>query len=500
MIFAFLIFSVILTVIFTYLKRFWKELDEKAWRIYLYDKLAELFLCSSIACAFFAVLDILVNGTTDETTLAKLESLEGFLLSVKGFAEYIKLAPWQAAIAILVLIAFELLIERFWKPIELSKFFKIFTTWAKRLYITALLLCSFTFSGNQLGENIAHLRIRTDKIRAGYARLDEDAETMLRAAIRQELYDRVWVESPPEFRQVRDYRTAVGDAVVDFTKLNGAIRSYSLKSSSAEVLNRYSKYRAWGSPGEHRILEFPEPKPSGPSAGPNRPPPDKPPVRPPLNNATESSVKAAQAAIESKKTTPRRYLSLLKLNSTQELLCQFPKSFTSAVKSQMVAQIKEAFPILEPVIEAFFGAADKVVDEKVKSAATRIADTLHSDPGTFEPTLRNEARAIAETIEVSPKPGTSEKLKNFISALKAELTEIVTELTKLRWLVKEEERLEAERKQRIEEQIRIEEERRKREAEELKRRRDEEIVDCYCEGRFMGKMKRAQCPVGQRCG
>src|SRR5215213_227491 len=202
MILGIFIVSLIATIFCINRKHFWKEHNEKSLWYFFFDKCVEFFVPLSIVTGFYTILWGLVEGTSDKTTLGWLESLENFLMSVQSFVSYLKIKPWYAVLIIFGLIIFDLLVTYILqfrksvkndKPTEsnLASRYKTYHTWSKRIYTVAVLLCSFTFFGNQVGDQIAHLRIRTDKIKQGYAKVQEEAEGMLAASVQQKIYEKV---------------------------------------------------------------------------------------------------------------------------------------------------------------------------------------------------------------------------------------------------------------------------------------------------------------------
>ncbi len=497
MISAIFLSSLILTVICLYKKREWKKVNEKAIRYFFYDKCAEFFGPLLIVSLFYSILSLSVDGTTDKSTLGWLENLENVLESIKGFVSYFKLKPWYAVLAILALLVVDLIISFILKPTDFASCYKTYHTWSKRVYTVVVLLGSFTFFGNQTGEQIAHLRIRTDKIKAGYAEVQEQAEEMLSASVKQKLYEKIIFISSPDTKDLPNYPKDTGDAITSLGQNYEVARKLRIIDSKAvEVIKNYEAYEKPPANLSDKPIRFNEPK-TNKTDGETKISTQKISKNYPPDLSVESVGKSI-SEIKTVKSTRPRVVSLLRLNGVKELLCQFPKSLTEVVKSAVFKEAIKTYPILEPIADVLVGTFDKSVEEKVKASADKVADSLVKQPQKAEKIVAEEAQKIVDAVEVKASPNTLEKIRNFAGKIKNRLEEIGNVNAKISSLSEAAQAKETERVERAETARRLEEERRQR-------IEDEQLVKCWCVSKttgistYVGIRKRWQCRDGTRC-
>lgn len=412
-----------------------KVINEKSIGYFFFDKCFEFFVCFSIVVFFYAGISWMVEGTSDATTLSRLESLEQFVTKIKDFVSYLKIKPWYAALIIFGLIVIDLLVSYFLtfkKSARLSETvgdeveqtqstlatrYKIYHTWSKRIYIVAVLLCSFTFFGNSvLGERVAHLRINIDKIREGYTRLKEESEKSLMASVQQKIYEKVIQNLPSDIKDNFNYPKIINVNLNDLRNNNEQLRKYGVPNPDAEkILKDYKVKRSANIPDEP--ISYDEPKPMKIEVE------KKTDIKPKAGTTVES-IEKSLAEVETRKTFKTRFVSLLKLDGTKELLVKFPASLTDVTKGKVFGEIFKTHPILEPVIDIFVGTMDKYVETKVKDSAEIVADALLESPEKAEKVLSEESTKIANSIEIKKDKIAFEKLRKFYADIKVRLLKI----------------------------------------------------------------------------
>jgi hypothetical protein len=468
MITTLLFISLILTSFCWKNKHTKKEIDNKSIGYFFFDKCLEFFLCFDIVVIFYACLSWVVEGTSDQTTLGWLQSLEGFLLSVNKFVSFLKIKPWYAVLIILGLIIVDLSVSYFFNsrkpagesettdaetvsetdekvsempPSNLASRYKTYHTWSKRFYTVTVLLCSFTFFGNTvLGERVAHLRINIDKIRDGYEKLKEETEKLLMASVQQKIYEKVKESLPSDIKNDFDYPKII---VIDLNNVRAdyeRLKTYGVTNPEAEAaIKNYEAQakRYTNITNEQTIDDEIKPKnvevekPSKPESV-EVEKTSKPNPKP---ETTIKSVEKPLAEIKSKITFRTRAISLLKLDGAKELLVQFPKSLTDVTKNRIFSEIVKTHPILEPVFDIVSGTIDKFVENKVKESAVIAADALIDSPQNAERIINKEATKIADSIEIKKDEATVGKIKGIFIEIKTQLSKIKEVNQKVRLLV-----------------------------------------------------------------
>jgi hypothetical protein len=406
----------------------WKAHDDKSPWYFFFDKSVDFLVPLAGVTLFYSLLSLLVAGTSDRTTLGRLETLEGLFDSLKYYLSYVVFKPWIAALIIGALIVFDLLVTFYLKPSALASRYKDYNKWSKRVYMVVVLLCSFTFFGNQIGEQKARLRLRTDKIKTGYRKLREEAEDALHASVQQQLYEKVRVSLPPEVAEAFDYTKDEASAVSSLRQNYTEVKKYGVKDPRAdEILARYDRLAKQTSEYTDQPVRYDEPrgidgsgqKADVTSAEVNAA--DEAAARPASLKLSGETVEAALSELKAKRPLRARLVELLKTDGVKQLLCQFPKSFTSVAKSTIYKNVVGEYPLLEQVVDVFVGTYDKHIEGEVKASADRVADALLENPERVDEVLSAEAKKISDSVEVKPPRTILEKLKSVAAEMKNDL-------------------------------------------------------------------------------
>jgi hypothetical protein len=412
--------SVALTVFCWRQKRSWKEHDNKSLSYFLFDKSFEFFVPLTIVLAFYAILAWVVDGTSDQTTLGRLEYLEGRLDAINSYLGWLKFKPWIAALVIVGVMTVDLVLSLFLRSRDItSSWYKQYGLWSKRVSTVVLLLCCFTFFGNAVGERRAHLRTRTDKIKEGYARIQEKAEETLSGSVQQKLYEKVRFAFPSEVRTQFDYPQRPNERIQERIRDLDVSLKYAEKlgvkdETAAELIRRHEATTTPLAEFNKDPIRYSEVESSTPREK----------VTPPAD-LTEASVQKSLSEIESTKSFRSRFVSLIKLDGTNQLLCQFPKSFTRAAKTAAFKTVIIKYPFLEPIVDVFVGTFDKTVEQKVRASVDKVATSLLRNPQAVDQVVAEEAQTIASSVEVKgASPSNIEKAKKSIVNIEGEIKEI----------------------------------------------------------------------------
>lgn len=278
-------------------------------------------------------------------------------------------------------IILDLFLSLFFKYKDMASRYKYYDLWSKRIYTIFILLCCFTFFGNAVGEKHLDLRTNIDNIRKEYAKIKEDAEEILSGLVQQKLYEKIIITYVPY--ETRD------------------------KIFSINILHKDEKV-------DHKIngdfIYYSDPEPFI----------EPEPINPPEEVNAASIKKSLHIIKEIKKNkfSRFRFVSLIKLDGTKQLFCQFPKSFTYKMKSSFFATAMAQYPILEPIVDIFVRTFDKVVEEKVKASVDKIVASFLKGPQTADQVVDKEAKIIVDSIEVKKDETRLEEIKNIVEKIK----------------------------------------------------------------------------------
>jgi hypothetical protein len=413
--------SVCLTIFCWRRKRAWKLRDQKSLTYLLFDKSVEFFVPLTAVLIFYAILSLVVDGASDRATLGRLEGLERSLDSLYSYLAWLKLKPLVAASVIAAVTAIDFSLSLFFKYRDLAfSWYKTYGLWSKRVSTVVVLLCCFTFFGNAVAKKRAHLRSRTDKIREGYARLREESEEILADSVRQRLYDKVHTAYFPDVLSALNELKKTDKKIEDLRVSLKYADALGVKDDNAvEIIRRYdlNNEPALGSPEEPLHYSEAEPQPRSESL-PLTQAPEPPP------ETTEASVVESVAEADAKLSFRSRLISLIKMDGTKQLFCQFPKSFTGAAKSAAFKSAMLKYPMLEPVVDVFAGTFDKAVEQKVKASADRVADALLRSPQKANTVVSEEAEKIVGPLEVKKTTAPLERIKKSAATFEESLQEI----------------------------------------------------------------------------
>jgi len=492
------------TAISYFFKKRWNTQDRKAFWYFFFDKSAEFFMPITFASAFFLVVAFLVDGTTNQTTLERLESLERFLDTTKSVIGRFTPRPLIAAVIIFSLLTIDLLLSMYGGPHKLAATYRKGQKWIKRAYALILVLCSFTFFNNVVGERRAELQAKTTKVRGNYSRVRSEVESALSASVQKAVYEKIQNRLPSDVARTFNNAEEFHEAVSSLRHVYEEAKTYNIKDPEVEAL--LAHYRSPKTPttyNEKSPLPYVQLDPK-----PTRPDPDVYSERSERVAAQISEESTAEILREIEIVSPPkgRLVALLKFESTRSLFCQFPKSLTGTLKSAAFSGTIEDYPILGPITDFFVALLDKQVEKKVDESADKLADAVLRNPERANELLFKETNKIAESIEI--KPPTS-----LVTSLKAMAADIKSRVSKVNQVIKRLGLTVAARRPEpdiIEEPHIVETRRPYRDPLADILGRDpfgrppkldpDELVKCYCGERFIGIMKASQCPVGTPCG
>jgi hypothetical protein len=443
--------SCILTIIL-FLKR--RELERKGGKTFTYHFIQQSldFLIPFCVITFiFLALSLYISGATDSATVRKLIWLENALQYLKDKASFIKLGAIGSFVILFVLFIINLLgipsiyTERFFP------FFKKYNKVIKKIYVALVILCSFTFFGNQLGQPIANLRFRinerSNEARKGYGDLQQEVRSAISKEVVGRLYDETYKAFPQSYQdslrkleELARYLTILRTNYKD-----GSYRRYDPEDIRfvTALLNEEPPEGPPGGDGSNGGPKDPSSPPQEPTeptngSGGSGPPKSRMPdsdgvIRDFFDGIPEQAASSPQqipaeldpqevkAASEKVKTFSGEYqtnaIKFFKSEAGKDLLVQPPKMITSNIKKYMFDELTRRYPILDPIISVFTGAFDKEIETKVQEAADRATNMLLKNPEQTNSIINNEVAAIVkEKVSRIPRGKTRNRTKTSESA------------------------------------------------------------------------------------
>lgn len=421
--------SCILTIIL-YLKR--RELERKGGKTFTYHFIQQSldFLIPFCVITFiFLALSLYVSGATDSATVHKLIWLENALQYLKDKASFLKLGAIGSFVILFALFIINLLGI---PSIYTERFFPVFKKYnkvIKKIYVALVLLCSFTFFGNQLGQPIANLRFRinerSNEARKGYGDLQQEVRSAISKEVVGRLYDETYKAFPQSYQDSLHKQEELARylSILRANYKDGSYRRYDAEDIRfvTALLNEEPPEGPQGGGGSKGGPNDPSPphSPTEPtngsgSSGPSKSRmPDSDGVigdffdgipeqvtSSPQQIPSELDPQEVKAASEKVRTFGGEYqtnaIKFFKSEAGKDLLVQPPKIITSSIKKYIFEELTRRYPILDPIISVFTGAFDKEMETKVQEAAARATDMLLKNPEQTNSIINNEVAAIVK--------------------------------------------------------------------------------------------------------
>lgn len=440
----------ILTIIFVIKKRQLEATGGKRLAYHFLDKSLEFLIPFTIIGTFFLLLSYFVAGTSNKTTLQHLILFEKLIGIFKWFVSFFEVS---ALVAIgLLFIFYFLSLTRIPSKYtsHLIPYFKKYQKIVKMVSLIIIILFSFTFFGTQTGEPAARLRFRIHEAEGKYGELRQEVEGSLKQEVARQLLEKVKSSLPKEYRD----------------DLEEQSQFYVIFSNLQSEYQYYRTNYARRDPRTEIIINAPPPpdpppnprgggdKPGGGGGGTNPTAsdpsldkvPDKSSNKSPdtsskrvsgesasetpqpgkrivydlfeeserVANPTDtlppqaSAEKIAEAS-QSVKTFRERFqpeaVKLLQSEHGQELAAQLPESFTGKIKEAVFKSLTDRYPILEPIIDVFFGTLDKELETRTQKAVDKVTKALAQNPANASSVIAQEASQVVKETQVkTPTP------------------------------------------------------------------------------------------------
>jgi len=421
--------SLILIAFFRTNRTQYKKAHSKTFAYFSLDKGVEIFSCLAIVVGFYLAASWVFDDSSDQSTLAYLWQLEDRFTHVKEFlSSYVIFKPWISGLLIAMLIMIDLLysyvvgfdpaalkenVHDDGKHASLVSRYLAFQKLSKRAYIVLVFLCSFSFFGNAVvGEKIARVQVKIEKIRTGYEEARTETEAALSAAVQERLLQqidnnifvgRTW--GTYDFKYYHDIVYTYNSNLESLRKTYSNARSTpnvviegNFEARVRQATSRappaydgpqpvpYSDDLAGDVSDKTETLYTSESRPAG------------------LKDLTLEKVEEAKSSLKNRAKL-RRSISAIKLADGTEILVQLPKSFTKVIKGAVFSDFTKRFPFLEPMFDGLVSAFDKTMEEKIKAKAGPALDKFldHWFPGRTlsRSAFEDEAREIVDSSQIT---------------------------------------------------------------------------------------------------
>ena len=275
-------------------------------------------------------------------------------------------------------------------------------TWMRRakrnirwMYTTAVLLCSFTLLGSELGEPAVTLQIQIRTNRAGYGALRQTVEAALSQQVGQDIYDKIRDTLPPvygaalgsakgrdtEINALRvEYENARKEFGVNITSVGAALDQRAARTKAQSELRTRLRTEAYattsGQRGQAAIADAA------------------------INS--ESQLKRAQGALSARRSPG---ILLLQQEAGKEVILQAPKVITDQIKGALIRELTAQYPILSPIVSVFTSTLDKQMEARLKSRIDKVVSRAIEAPSSVEAALTETAKEVTDTtpIKIPPK-------------------------------------------------------------------------------------------------
>lgn len=446
----------------------WKKLRDKTFGYFFFDKGVEFFISVNLVLGIYSIISWFVDGSNDTTTLHYLWRAEDFFTGLKSFLHsYLIFKPWTAALIIFMLILTDLILSYFFgsrrpdevntpkekKPKTLAQHYLAYHKWSKRVYLVLVLFCSFTFFGNAVAsERIAHVRVRIDAIRAGFAEAKDETEAILTSATQQRIYYRIdeyigtresgstyhpkWETTYPKYYYdiVYDREKAISELRSKHTEIKNNPKVKIPRSVDAKIETILSR----PTPREY---SGPEPVPYAESVGPvktqsqtgevrqTKPSLEADPHPKNIENLSVEKVRKISASLKRQRFS--RLVSFLKLSDSKEIAGQIPKSFTNVTKSQFWKMFTDHYPFLEPMLDVLVGAFDKTAEEEVKKGVDRLTESLIEYESISQHDFDMESEKVVENLKLWVGPESIKKTRELGSQITSVTSEARSQINEI---------------------------------------------------------------------
>lgn len=407
-----------------------KQGKQKQLAFHFYKNSLDFLVPLVLVVSFYFSLIMFASIAMDQATLGFLVSFERTLVKLKP---YFSIFEPNALIVLGILLLFYLLAVLRLPTETLKKMFKLFDKYhlaTKRIYIVLVLLSSFTLFGPYLGQPTRDLKVRINAIREGYADVHQEVKAAITNNVMRQLYTKTYNAFPDSYHKALQLPVDTESRLVTLrSEYVSAQEKYGIKIGAVESAIDAGDSRIKQATALVTDVKIPEGR-------------DKE-VKVP-EQITFREIKAAKRSLSQYQDAWRlKVITLLKIEGGKRVTAQLPKVLTSGLKAQLFGELIKTHPILETVVDVFFGTIDDELETRVDSEVDRLTATIANDPKNPQTRIEAEAAHIVDQKKLDiPAPilvkaeSAAEPLKNELATIEVRRTQINQEVSRVEGLGK----------------------------------------------------------------
>jgi hypothetical protein len=409
--------SYILTVIIIMKKRSLKKQGrDKEMLYHLLRSSLEFLVPFNIVLLFYAGLLVFVMQAWEYLSLQSLIRLDAYFTTVRSYVSKLKLSESAVLLAFLMIYALILLRIPFEKRKRLYPVVARFHTWVKRLYTVFVLLCTFTLLGTQLGEPSNNLKLRIKSTRDGYADVRKQTQEAISEEVASKIYTNVHNSFPLSYQtalMLPDKIAHQSNSLRDFYAK--AQSEYKIKCSEAEsVLTTIAERHKSVSGIQAEIQGIGEVHDNGSKN-----------IDPDLRQVSYRRIKEVKAAIEEyRQRANSKFITFLNTEEGKKLVLQAPKIVTEKLRLEIFRPWIESYPIVEPIIDVFFGTVDEKIQMELQQTVDAATKSLIQNPNQVHTIVNGEASRISAQAKVKISPEILNKADKASKLLEQKLADL----------------------------------------------------------------------------
>ncbi|MBM4055493.1 MAG: hypothetical protein FJ264_12695 [Planctomycetes bacterium] len=393
-----LVIALVFTIVFyRNIRSFEKDQRKHNILYHFYFYSLEFLIPFIFVAALYSLIPIIVSISSKNANLQFLINLELFLTRLTSYFSFLHLSAKQ----VFFLFLFIFIIGLLRLPVLVSK--KLLTaidkykTLTRRLYITLVLLCSFTLFGTQVGEPTNDLYVHIKTIRDGYADFEKDVQELIVEEVTDGLFLKVKDSFPDYYRHALNIPAQIGNEFVSLQRYYSSERlQYGLNIPTLESkIDKHLEKTNYLSKLDSTIrFDSNSAVTKGKSSQ----------IDP--NKVSRKKLKNANDAIIRYKNSqkPERVIKLLETEWGKQVIYQIPKVIVSEIKTALLKSWIEAYPILEPIIDVFQNTLNKEIENRIEKSIGNISKDIIQQPSDIEKTIwEHSSKIVNETIINVPK-------------------------------------------------------------------------------------------------
>jgi hypothetical protein len=364
-----------------------RSLEYKFW-----EYCAEFFTILSAVLLAYHVLLLLLLAGWQYLSVGTLIAIQGRLLEFQHIVAVWKL-DWTKSLLLLGVVYVLGMIYTQSIAEKTLNYYKSVKTLSRIIYITALLLTSFTLVGTQVGPPASTLSVNLNKIRSGYGVLGRELEDVVASESTKQIYDQIARSLGRPYEQLPELSRRIDESSRKLESYYSQVRvSYRLRDAEAErTIARYNSRQTIGNLEE---------APSGEEK--DTVPTDR---HVPIET-TYVAVDDARAEVRAfKAKLNSETIKVLERPGGKDIVLHIPTLLSGKAADAFLHALGDTYPVLKPVVELLKNVSNEAMKAGVKREIDNLSESAVSHPGDLERSIAEAAHRVAQlpTKEIPPK-------------------------------------------------------------------------------------------------